>query len=151
MDKHRKGLIPSGNYTATVRQSYRAGENSDKKHLNPNTLVIVWCIDSNERFHWRNLEQTFDPDSDLDMWNLEKIADILNFNPYEPDHKEFYDQWIGLRAKLNVTVDLSDDSRFKKNVILEHSLPDRPAEIDPLKPKDNSHFHENKKGRNLPI
>lgn len=148
----RKGLLPTNSYNCTIRQSYPARQNKEKKHLNPDTLVIVWTVDaSKEKYLWRNLEQTFDPDSDLDMWNLEKIANILNFTPYEVGHKEFYSQWKGLRAQLNVTVDLSKDSRFKKNVILEHSLPQRPAEIDVTKPKDNSHFTSNQKNRELPI
>lgn len=152
MDKHKKGLLESGSYHCTVRQSYPARENPNKKHLKPDTLVIIWTVDaSKEKYLWRNLQQTFDPDSDLDMWNLSKIADRLNFDHYGPPHEDFYNQWQGLRAKLKVTVDLSDDSRFKKNVILEHSLPERPAEIDPTKPKDSSHFYENTNERQLPI
>ena len=144
--QHRKGLLPTGNYYCTIRQSYPAHENPD---MEGDDLVIVWTVDSGDQ-KWRNLKKTYDIGSDLDMWKLQKMADRLNFEAYEPDHPEFYEQWVGLRGKLNVTVDLGKDSRFKKNVILEYSLPEQPPEIDVTKPKDNSHFEGNKE-RQLPI
>lgn len=146
--KHRKGLVPSGNWHCTIRQSYKASENPN---MEGDDLVLIWTIDSgNKDLLWRNLKKTYDPDSDLDMWKLQKMADRLNFEAYDKDHPEFYEQWVGLRGKLNVTVDLGKDSRFKKNVILEYSLPQQSPEIDVTKPKDNSHFEGNKE-RQLPI
>lgn len=144
---HRKGLLPSDTYHVIIRQNYNA---SDKDKDAGDELVIVWTVDCGE-YTWRNLKERFDPDSVHDMFRLQKICDTLNFEMYPTDHEEFYDQWLGLRAMIKVTVDLSKDSVFKRNVILEHKLPQRPPETDVMAGKDNTHFTDNQQGRNLPI
>lgn len=142
MDKHTKGLLPTDEYHATIRQNYEDEDTGE--------LVLCWTIDCGQHT-WRNLINRFDPESQHDMLRLNKIAKSLNFDMFEPDHIEFFDQWLGLRALLKVTVDLSKDSVFKRNIILEYRLPERPPETDVLAEKDSTHFHENKKGRDLPI
>lgn len=150
MNNQRKGLLPTNVYPCTVRQSYKASDNKDIK-AKDDTLVLCWTVNSDDSFAWHNIIKKFDIESDLDMWNLQKMAETLNFKMYDKDHPEFYDQWVGLNARLNITVDLTKGSNFKRNIILEYMLPKHEPEIDVLKEKDDSHFYTNKHERQLPI
>lgn len=134
-----KGVLRTGMYHCTVRQSQQdEGE-----------LRIVWTVDEDTDYGWRNLVETFD-DSEYELARLYRTCEALNFNPYPFGHDEFYEQFVGLRAKLSVTVKLSGN--YRTNVILEHLLPTQPAHFDVTKPKSDEHFfHTQDNKPKLPI
>lgn len=140
---HIKGVIPTSHQHCTVRKSHKQ-EDEERGDL----LRIVWTVDEDTEYAWRNLIETFD-DSEFDQARLQRVCEALNFTPYPLGHPEYYDQFVGLRARLSVTVKLSGN--YRTNVILEHLLPIQPAHIDVTKERSDDHYFHTKSKRSLPI
>jgi hypothetical protein len=89
-----------------------------------------WTVNEGE-FAWRNIIDDYTPP--------ERICEALKTNSLD----------IGQQALTRVTVKL--DGNWKKNVIIEYIIPDRPPEFNVLKPKTDDHFFHSENKRKLPI
>lgn len=110
-------------------------------------ITLYWKVDVGPHAY-RTLIDKFN-ETEYGFASLERMCDKVNFTMFAPDHPEFYEQFLGLRAKLYVSVTLDRD--VKKNVILDYTLPDVPEQYNVLAEKKDDHFFERKHKPKLPI
>ena len=114
-------LLPTGEYHATVRQQYvdKIADGYDKEEIE--ILKVVWTIDEDTDFRFRNLVEERDLNDTID---------------------------IGTRSRLFVGIKQS--GRFRKNFIIEHCPPTQAPHFDVTKERNDDHFYHSKNKRKLP-
>lgn len=120
-----------------------------KTSIEDNMLTLTWKVDVGEH-KWRTLVDEFYLGDEYGLNSLWNVCKEIKYEPYKNIEDElFHLQFYTKRAK--VYVDRAIDGQFKINRIIEYGLPDIPDQVNVCKPKDDSHFFENKNKRKLPI
>jgi hypothetical protein len=109
---------------------------------------LCFTIDTGE-FSWRNILREIP----CNKKSLEKLQKDLLLGGFfcilDTESELFYEQFIGKRFKIQV--DRTVDGSVVRNVIIDYDIADTPPEYNVLKEKEDSHFFNKTKGRDLPI
>jgi len=141
-------LLPSGKYEATITQARIEMRNGGE------WLVLAYTINTGE-YAYRNILKKY-PLNAKGMEMLEQDMLEIEYYPYtdyESGDDYFIDQFD--KRPVNVTVEVarfvSENEGTIKNVIIEQQVSTNPPQYDVTKEKKEDHFHENNKGRRLPL
>lgn len=138
-------LLPKGWYSATITQARFEEINGHDR------VVIVYTIDSGE-YAWRNILVSY-PNNERGLKKLFNDMEEMNYIVYLGKGDYFTQQFTEppKRAMIHVDRYVSDREGVVKNIILERKINKTKPEYDVLKEKSEEHFHENNKGRKLPL